>query len=94
MKATRCLEAFVEGTVFSKTSTRTQGAYKLAERLDQWKDSEQEVSRIAAALKHPSLRHDLKSCTFQDKHVWIRRTLKITAYELSESIICSNRDLI
>lgn len=94
MKATRCLEAFVEGTVFSKTSTRTQGAYKLAERLDQWKDSEQEVSRIAAALKHPSLRHDLKSCTLQDKHVWIRRTLKITAYELSESIICSNRDLI
>jgi hypothetical protein len=87
MKATTCIEAFAEGKADSQKYPRTQGAYKLGERLWQWKESEQEVSRIAASLKYPSSRYDLMHCTFEDKAFWLREILKITAHELSASII-------
>ena len=93
MKATTCIEAFAEGQVFSVNNPRTQGAYKLAERLWQWKESEQEVGRITASLKHPSSRYDLMHCTFEDKHKWLTQILKHTAYELSASIIPSFKAL-
>jgi hypothetical protein len=93
MKAKTCLEAFAEGKVDSQKYPRTQGAYKLAERLKQWKESEKEVGRIAAALKNPSLRYDLRHCTYDDKHVWLGRILKHTAYELSASITPSFKAL-
>lgn len=87
MKATTCPRAFAEGQTSSQKHPRTQGAYKLAERLWQWKESEQEVDRIAVSLKHPSSRYDLMHCTFEDKAFWLRDILKRTAYELSASII-------
>ena len=93
MKASTCHEAFAEGKADSQKYPRTQGAYKLAERLWQWKESEQEVGRIAASLKHPSSRYDLMHCTFEDKHKWLTQILKHTAYELSASIIPSFKAL-
>jgi hypothetical protein len=93
MKPKTCHEAFAEGQTFGTIYARNQGAYKLCERLGQWRDSEQEVSRIAAALTHPSLRYDMKSCTFEDKAFWLREILKITAYQLSASIIPSFKAL-
>ncbi len=93
MKAKTCFEAFAEGKIFSKTNNRTQGAYKLAERLEQLKEREQEVSRIAAALQKPSSKHNLMHCTFEDKAYWLRRILLITAYELTESIVPSFKAL-
>ncbi len=93
MKAKTCDEAFDKGKVDSQKYPRNRGAYKLTERLGQWRDSEQEVSRIAAALTHVSSRYDLKSCTFEDKAFWLREILKITAYQLSASIIPSFKAL-
>lgn len=93
MKAKTCFEAFAEGKIFSKTYIRTKGAYKLAERLEQLKESEQEVSRIAATLQKPSSKHNLMRCTFEDKAYWLKRILLITAYELTESIIPSFKAL-
>ncbi len=89
MKATTCLEAFAEGWAFSEKYPRTQGAYKLAERVDQWKENEQEVGRIADAVCYPSARYDLKHCIYGDKHIWLNRILKVTARQLSDSIIPS-----
>jgi hypothetical protein len=93
MKAKTCHEAFDEGKADSQKYPRTQGAYKLIERLEQWRDSEQEVSRVAAALRHAPSMYDLKSCTFEDKAFWLREILKITAYQLSASIIPSFKAL-
>ena len=93
MQATTCMEAFDEGEKFSHQHTRTQGAYKLAERLRQWEQCEREVCRIASAVKHPSARYDLMHCTYEDKHIWLSRILKIIAYELSASIIPSYKAL-
>jgi hypothetical protein len=93
MEAKTCLEAFAKGKADSQKYPRTQGAYKLAERLEQWKESEKEVSRIAAALKHSPLRYGLRHCTYDDKHVWLGRILKYTAYELSASIAPSFKAL-
>lgn len=89
MKATTCLEAFAEGRAFSEKYPRTQGAYKLSERLDQWKESEREVGRIAAGVRYPSARHAMTHCTYEDKHIWLSRILKATARQLSESIVPS-----
>jgi len=89
MKVTTCIEAFAEGRAFSEKYPRTQGAYKLSERLDQWKENEREVDRIADAICHPSARYDMKHCVFGDKHVWLNRILKVTARQLSDSIIPS-----
>ena len=93
MKAKTCPEAFVKGQADSQKHPRTQGAYKLSEVLDRSKRREKEVGRIAKALKNPASRYDLMHCTYEDKHVWIGRILKITAYELSESIIPSFKAL-
>jgi hypothetical protein len=93
MKATTCPEAFAEGQTFSQKNPRTQGAYKLAERLWQWKENECEVHRIATALKYPSARYDLMRCTFEDKAFWLREILRITAYKLSATIIPSFKAL-
>lgn len=93
MKATTCPEAFAEGKADSQKYPRTQGAYKLGERLWQLKESEREVGRICNALKFPSSRHNLMHCTFEDKAFWLREILKITAHELSESIIPSFKAL-
>ncbi len=93
MKATTCHEAFAEGQVFSLTHPREIGAYKLAEKLWQWKESEHEVRGIAAALKYPSARYDLMHCTFEDKHVWLRQILLWHSYELSASIAPSFKAL-
>ena len=93
MKATTCPKAFAEGKADSQKYLRDRGAYKLAERLWQWKESEQEVGRITASLKHPSSRYDLMHCTFEDKHKWLTQILKHTAYELSASIIPSFKAL-
>jgi hypothetical protein len=93
MQAKTCMEAFDEGEKFSHQHTRTQGGYKLAERLRQWEQCEREVCRIASAVKHPSARYDLMHCTYEDKHLWLSRILKIIAYELSASIIPSFKAL-
>jgi len=93
MQAKTCMEAFAKGGKFSNQHTRTQGAYKLAERLRQWEQCEREVCRIASAVKHPSARYDLMHCTYEDKHLWLSRILKIIAYELSASIIPSFKAL-
>ena len=93
MKATTCPKAFAEGQTSSQKHPRTQGAYKLAERLRQWKESEREVVRIADVVKYPSARYGLMHCTFEDKHKWLPQILKITAYELSASIIPSFKAL-
>ena len=93
MQATTCMEAFDEGEKFSHQHTRTQGAYKLAERLRQWEQCEREVCRIASAVKHPSARYNLMHCTFEDKHIWLSRILNIIAYELSADIIPSFKAL-
>ncbi len=89
MKATTCLEAFAEGREFSEKYPRTQGAYKLSERLDQWKESEREVDRIADAVRCRSARHAMTHCIFEDKHIWLSHILKVTARQLSDSIIPS-----
>jgi hypothetical protein len=93
MKATTCIEAFAEGQVFSQRHPRDQGAYKLAEKLWQWKESEHEVRRIAAALKYPSARYDLMRCIYQDKHKWLRQTLVWHSYQLTANIIPSFKAL-
>jgi len=94
MQATTCMEAFDEGEKFSQQHSRTQGAYKLAERLRQWEQCEREVCRIASAVKHPSARYNLMHCTFEDKHIWLSRILNIIAYELSADIIPSFKALV
>jgi len=93
MKATTCPKAFAEGQTSSQKHPRTQGAYKLAERLEQWRESEREVVRIADVVKYPSARYGLMHCTFEDKAFWLRDILKRTAYELSASIIPSFKAL-
>ena len=75
MQAKTCMEAFDEGEKFSHQHTRSQGAYKLAERLRQLEQCEREVYRIASAVKHPSARYDLMHCTYEDKHIWLSRIL-------------------
>jgi hypothetical protein len=93
MKATTCIEAFAEGKADSQKYPRTQGAYKLGERRQQSNESVREVGRICNALKFPSSRQNLMHCTFDDKALWLREILKITAHELSESVIPSFRAL-
>ena len=93
MRVTTCQQAFAEGQAFSQNYPRTQGAYKLAERLRQWEECAREVARIARTLDHPSLRFNLMHCTFEDKAFWLRAILKITAYELSAIIIPSFKAL-
>jgi hypothetical protein len=93
MKANTCIEAFADGQAFSQKHPRDQGAYKLAERLWQWKESEREVGRIAAAVQYPSSRYDLMHCTYEDKAFWLREILRITAYELSASLVPSFKAL-
>ena len=94
MKATTCPKAFAEGKADSQKYPRDQGAYKLMERLEQWRESEREVRRIATALKYPSARYDLMRCIYQDMHDWLSQTLVWHAYELSASIIPSFKALI
>jgi DNA-binding transcriptional ArsR family regulator len=94
MQAKTCMEAFDEGEKFSHQHTRTQGGYKLAERLRQWEQCEREVCRIASAVKHPSARYDLMHCTYEDKHLWLSRILKIIADEFSADIIPSFKALV
>jgi len=89
MKYQTCHEAFAAGHAFSQKYPRTQGAYKLAERLRQLEECEREVYRIGSAVQYPSSRYDLMHCTYEDKHVWLGRILKITAYELTADIIPS-----
>ena len=89
MKATTCIEAFAEGKADSQKYPRTQGAYKLGERLRQLEECVREVYRIGNAVQYPSSRYDLMHCTYEDKHVWLGRILKITAYELTADIIPS-----
>ncbi len=93
MKAKTCSEAFAEGQTFSQKYPRTQGAYKLAERLELVEDWRQEVIRIAKALVHPPSRYDLTRCTYQDKRIWLRGILIHAAYELSASITPSFKAL-
>ena len=93
MKATTCIEAFAEGKADSQKYPRTQGAYKLGERLWQLKESEREVVRIARTVTRPSAKYDLSHCTLEDRHIWLREILKITAHELSASIIPSFKAL-
>jgi hypothetical protein len=87
MKATTCPKAFAEGKADSQKHPRDRGAYKLMERLEQWRESEREVVRIARTVTRPSAKYDLSHCTLEDRHIWLREILKITAYELSASII-------
>ncbi len=93
MQFRSCYEAYADGQLFSKKYPRTQGAYKLSERLRQWKDCVREVECIATALNNKSLKFYLKHCTFEDKHVWLRRILKHIAYELSADIAPSFKAL-
>ena len=88
-----CYKAYADGQIFSKKYPRTQGAYKLAERLRQWGECEREVKRIARAVTNPASRYDLQHCTYEDKHVWLRRILKRIAYKLSADIIPSFKAL-
>lgn len=93
MKYQTCHEAFAAGHAFSQGYPRTQGAYKLAERLRQLEECEREVCRIGNAVQYPSLRYHLMHCTYEDKHIWLRQILKIIAYELSADIIPSFKAL-
>ena len=94
MNTKTCNEAFQLGQAHSLINKRTQGAYKLAERLRQWKECEMEVNRIAGVVTSQASRYDLQHCTYEDKHVWLRRILKYIAYELSADIIPSFKALI
>jgi hypothetical protein len=93
MNTKTCTEAFQLGQAHSLRNKRTQGAYKLSERLRQWEDCVREVECIATALNNKSLKFYLKHCTFEDKHVWLRRILKHIAYELSADIAPSYKAL-
>lgn len=93
MNTKTCTEAFQLGQAHSLRNRRTQGAYKLAERLRQWGECEREVERIARAVTNQASRYDLQHCTYEDKHVWLRRILKYIAYELSADIIPSFKAL-
>jgi hypothetical protein len=93
MQFRSCYEAYADGQLFSKKYHRTQGAYKLAERLRQWEECEREVERIARVVNKLSSRYDLNHCTYEDKHVWLRRILKHIAYELTADIIPSFKAL-
>jgi len=93
MNTKTCTEAFQLGQAHSLINKRTQGAYKLAERLRQWGECEREVERIARAVTNQASRYDLQHCTYEDKHVWLRRILKQIAYKLSADIIPSFKAL-
>jgi len=93
MQATTCIEAFDEGEKFSQEYPRTQGAYKLSERLRQLERCEREVVCIARTVTCPSAKHKLRHCTFEDRHIWLRQILKIIAYEFSADIIPSFKAL-
>lgn len=93
MKYQTCHEAFAAGHTFSQKYPRTQAAYKLAERLRQWEECEREVERIASVVTNQASRYDLQHCTYEDKHVWLRRILKHIAYKLSADIIPSFKAL-
>ena len=93
MNTKTCTEAFELGEAHSLKNERTQGAYKLAERLRQWEECEREVERIASVANNKSSKYDLRHCTYEDKHVWLRRILKYIAYELTADIIPSFKAL-
>lgn len=93
MNTKTCTEAFQLGEAHSLKNKRTQGAYKLAERLRQWKECEMEVNRIARTVTNQASRYDLQRCTYEDKHVWLRQILKGIAYELGADIIPSFKAL-
>lgn len=93
MDTKTCTEAFELGEAHSLRNKRTQGAYKLAERLRQWEECVREVERIASVVNNKSSKYDLRHCTHEDKHVWLRRILKHIAYELSADIIPSFKAL-
>lgn len=93
MQITTCQQAFAEGQVFSQKYPRTQGSYKLAERLRQWGECEQEVARIARTINYPSVKHVLGHCTYEDRHIWLRRIPIFYAHQLSADIIPSYKAL-
>lgn len=87
MKLSSCIEAYDVGYKYNQNYPRTQGAYKLAERLRQWEEYEREVDRIASVVTNQASRYDLQHCTYEDKHIWLRQILKGIAYELTADII-------
>ena len=93
MDTQTCAEAFELGEAHSLKNKRTQGAYKLAQRLRQWEECEREVERVARVITNQASRYDLQHCTYEDKHVWLRRILKHIAYELGADIIPSFKAL-
>jgi hypothetical protein len=94
MKYQTCHEASAGGHACSQKYPRTQGAYKFAERLRQLEECEREVYRIGNAVQYPSSKYELMHCTYEEKHVWLGRILKIIAYELTADIIPSFKALV
>jgi hypothetical protein len=87
MDSTNCLDAFSEGERIAQQYPRTQGAYKLRERLAQWEEAEMEIARIARAVGNPKIRYELRHCTPGDKHAWLKKAPLCTAYELGADVL-------
>jgi hypothetical protein len=87
MDSTNCLDAFAEGERFAQQYTRTHGVYKFRERLAQWIEAEMEVTRIARAVCNPKAGHELRHCTPEDKHAWLKKAPIWVAYELGAYIL-------
>jgi hypothetical protein len=89
MKFHSCHEAFTQGQVFNQEHPRTRGDYKLREIWRSWKECEEEVKRIARVVIYPSAKDELRHCTDEDKHRWLRDLPMWYAFDLSAYVIPS-----
>lgn len=89
MKFHSCNEAFIQGKAFSQEYPRTRGDYKLREIWRHWKECEDEVKRIARVMIYPPAKYELRHCTNEDKHGWLRDLPTWYAFDLSAYVIPS-----
>jgi hypothetical protein len=92
MKFHSCNEAFIQGKAFSQEYPRTRGDYKLREIWRNWKECEEEVKRIVRVVIYPSAKSakdELRHCTNEDKHSWLRDLPTWYAFDLSAYVIPS-----
>jgi hypothetical protein len=89
MRFRSCHEAFSQGQVFSQKYPRSRGDYKLREIWRNWQRCEAEVKRIARVVTYPLAKDELRHCTNEDKHSWLRDLPTWYAFDLSAYVIPS-----
>ena len=87
MPKTTCKQRLHDGELSRRNSPLFQGCYKIREVITDFSNIPAELDRIIGVRTRKVSPDELRHCTAQDAHVWIRNIPLYVAYSLGRNVL-------